>query len=236
MRVSCSSKTYYNPSRIRTRLCAVASRTHNSRRRTLTSHSANLSTCPEETPGRGYDLTSPRGGNQSVDFLAPRAYSSVVGSSSDTSAASHLMFRRSCARRPAMPPGPPTSPVPSPPLFVAPTQPCPLTLDLPRDTLTSNLLTSTSLSAPQKSRIPYVLRNCLRRRRNAVCGNNSLGQELKDFFASYVMSHLSDSMSYSLNLNSTVTPLSSAQRVVQPASDPDGPPPAVFSNLNASMK
>ncbi|CAH8542360.1 unnamed protein product [Dicrocoelium dendriticum] len=133
-----------------------------------------------------------------------------------------------------MPPGPPTSPVPSPPLPVAPMQPCPLTLDSLPDTLTSGPSASTSFSTSQKSKIPYALRNCLRRRRNAICGHNSLGQGLKDFFASYVMSHLSESMSYSLNLNSTI-PLPPTQRVSQSASAPDDPT-AVLNDPETSME
>ncbi|VEL34508.1 unnamed protein product [Protopolystoma xenopodis] len=46
------------------------------------------------------------------------------------------------------------------------------------------------------------LRLRLRRRRNAVCGNTALGQGLKDFLLSYVVSHLTESMSDSLSLTS----------------------------------
>ncbi|CAH8587734.1 unnamed protein product [Heterobilharzia americana] len=96
----------------------------------------------------------------------------------------------------SMPPGPPTSPVPSPP---------PVALgaiaEVPANSVTESLIDSRrSKDVPN---LPAVLRNRFRRRRNAICDSSALGQGLKDFFASYVVSSLTDSMTSSLSLESS---------------------------------
>ncbi|KAL3312981.1 hypothetical protein Ciccas_008422 [Cichlidogyrus casuarinus] len=77
-----------------------------------------------------------------------------------------------------VPPGPPTSPVPS-----------------PGSTITSTLSDSLNFSSTKPL---FKLRS--RRRRNAICESNHLTNGLKEFLVSYVVSTLSDSMNNSLNL------------------------------------
>ncbi|CAH8576392.1 unnamed protein product [Schistosoma guineensis] len=96
--------------------------------------------------------------------------------------------------RPSMPPGPPTSPVPSPP-------PTPVTLGAVVEAPTNPVSEPRQLDSIPN--LPAVLRNRFRRRRNAICESSVLGQGLKDFFASYVVSNLTDSMTSSLSLGSS---------------------------------
>ncbi|VDP89729.1 unnamed protein product [Echinostoma caproni] len=98
-----------------------------------------------------------------------------------------------------MPPGPPTSPVPSPPHSST------LTVDLVPDFSDDVVSYNPTANPSTEKRLPNLtaaLCTRLRRRRNAICAHSTLGQGLKDFFASYVMSHLTDSMTSSLNLDS----------------------------------
>ncbi|VUZ48641.1 unnamed protein product [Hymenolepis diminuta] len=79
------------------------------------------------------------------------------------------------------PPGPPASPVPSPSgecCFAPPPSP------------------------PSTSPNPYI-RVKLRKRRNAICSQTPMGKGLRDFLVSYIVSHLTDSMTSSLNLTSS---------------------------------
>lgn len=99
-----------------------------------------------------------------------------------------------------MPPGPPTSPVPSPPPEAACSNNC--------DTLGANCLTkapvspreTTTLDTDSISKVPGVLKVKLRKRRNAICGQSKMGKGLREFLFSYVVSHLTDSLTSSLNL------------------------------------
>nr|VZI51768.1 unnamed protein product [Spirometra erinaceieuropaei] len=99
-----------------------------------------------------------------------------------------------------MPPGPPTSPVPSPPPEAACSNIC--------DTSSSNCLIkapvslreTATLDADSISKTPGILKVKLRRRRNAICGQSKMGKGLREFLFSYVVSHLTDSLTSSLSL------------------------------------
>ncbi|CAL8101422.1 unnamed protein product [Calicophoron daubneyi] len=165
------------------------------RRRNLSSHTTpRLSPCPEESsqalvlvtssvnnsPHRPSRPSSPE--PVDIDKLPP---------------SQNILPDGNFVHRPMMPPGPPTSPVPSPPP--------PMNVEAypdssAEDTSVDNYLETCSTKCPPS--IPSALRSRLRRRRNAICGSSALGQGLKDFFASYVMSHLTESMTSSLRLDS----------------------------------
>nr|CDS30274.2 hypothetical transcript [Hymenolepis microstoma] len=93
------------------------------------------------------------------------------------------------------PPGPPASPVPSPSgecCFAPPPSP------------------------PSASSSPYI-RVKLRKRRNAICSQAPMAKGLRDFLVSYIVSHLTDSMTSSLTLTSS----SSATRTAATMMDAD---------------
>ncbi|KAM7539909.1 hypothetical protein Aperf_G00000021150 [Anoplocephala perfoliata] len=80
------------------------------------------------------------------------------------------------------PPGPPASPVPSfsgDPCFGSP-------------------------PSPTSSSDPYI-RVRLRKRRNAICSQTPMAKGLRDFLVSYIVSHLTDSMTSSLNLTASTS-------------------------------
>lgn len=164
----------------------------NLRRRNLSSNvTMRLSPCPEEQVDH---LVTSSVSNSPQCHLA-RPYSPLRGRADDS-----VYANGTHSHRPFMPPGPPTSPVPSPP------HPSTLPQDLGSD-YTDDLISynSTSGSSSTEKCLPNLtvaLRTRLRHRRNAICAHSPLGQGLKDFFASYVMSHLTDSMTSSLNLDS----------------------------------
>lgn len=81
------------------------------------------------------------------------------------------------------PPGPPASPVPSPSVESCTASPSPVTTDF--------------FSA---SSAPNFIRVKLRKRRNAICSQNPMAKGLRDFLVSYIVSHLTDSMTSSLSL------------------------------------
>ncbi|KAH9286819.1 hypothetical protein ECG_01789 [Echinococcus granulosus] len=81
------------------------------------------------------------------------------------------------------PPGPPASPVPSPSGEPCTGSPSPASTDL--------------FSAPPA---PNIIRVKLRKRRNAICSQTPMAKGLRDFLVSYIVSHLTDSMTSSLSL------------------------------------
>ncbi|THD19578.1 hypothetical protein D915_009499 [Fasciola hepatica] len=163
------------------------------RRRNLSSQvTTRLSPCPEESA----DHLVTSFVNSSPQCHMVRPYSPMTRRADDS-----VYAGSTHSHRPVMPPGPPTSPVPSPP------HPSTLTSDLAADStddVVSYKADSTSSGADKcLPHLTATLRTRLRHRRNAICAHSPLGQGLKDFFASYVMSHLTDSMTSSLNLDST---------------------------------
>ncbi|CAH8559305.1 unnamed protein product [Heterobilharzia americana] len=151
------------------------------RRRNRSSHTSRLSPCIEES--------------SKVDCMVTN---SLNGSPERLPSNSGVLLWVSSTGfiHTSMPPGPPTSPVPSPP---------PVALgaiaEVPANSVTESLIDSRrSKDVPN---LPAVLRNRFRRRRNAICDSSALGQGLKDFFASYVVSSLTDSMTSSLSLESS---------------------------------
>lgn len=87
-----------------------------------------------------------------------------------------------------MPPGPPTSPVSSPPPAIS------------NRGYHSDLSMDDSQVEPPATNRPVLMCNRFRKRRNAICANSSLGRGLREFFSSYVVSSLTDSMTSSLTL------------------------------------
>lgn len=159
------------------------------RRRNWSSHTSRLSPCIEEPSKVDCMVTSSLNG--SPERLSSNPPS--LESSSSCSLASCYGVSAPFIR-PSMPPGPPTSPVPSPP-------PTPVTLGAVVEAPTNPVSEPRQLDSIPN--LPAVLRNRFRRRRNAICESSALGQGLKDFFASYVVSNLTDSMTSSLSLGSS---------------------------------
>nr|CAH8854006.1 unnamed protein product [Trichobilharzia regenti] len=159
------------------------------RRRNWSSHTSRLSPCIEESTG--VDCMATDSLNASPERLSSNTPS--LGNSSSGS----CYGISSGFVRPSMPPGPPTSPVPSPP-------PAPVTLGVVAEVSASSV--GGSRKCDPVPNLPAVLRNRFRRRRNAICDSSALGQGLKDFFASYVVSSLTDSMTSSLSLESSSAP------------------------------
>ncbi|KAA3672273.1 uncharacterized protein DEA37_0010837 [Paragonimus westermani] len=203
------------------------------RRRNWSTHTTSrLSPCPEEELVVGSAEHNPTSipDNHTKLLVHSRPCSPPAGATSrdfSSVGATHLLPPYGFAHRPVMPPGPPTSPVPSPPPPEAPVltasttaESSSLTLDLLPDILVedspAHLLSTRKQTMPN---VPAVLRNCLRRRRNAISGTSALGQGLKEFFASYVMSHLTESMTSSLTLDANpVADLRPQQRQQHPTS------------------
>ncbi|KAF5396299.1 hypothetical protein PHET_11012 [Paragonimus heterotremus] len=203
------------------------------RRRNLSTHiTSRLSPCPEEELVVGSAELNPTSvpDNHTTLLVHSRPCSpsaDVTNRDFSLIGATHLLPPYGFGHRPVMPPGPPTSPVPSPPPPGAPVliasataQSSSLTLDLLPDIhVEDSPAYLLSTRKPTMPNVPAVLRNCLRKRRNAICGTSALGQGLKEFFASYVMSHLTESMTSSLNLDANpVADLRPQQRQQHPTS------------------
>ncbi|CAH8514756.1 unnamed protein product [Schistosoma turkestanicum] len=163
------------------------------RRRNWSSHTSRLSPCIEESSKVDCMVTN------SLDGSPERLLSNVPSLESSSSCSLSSFYGVSAPFiHPSMPPGPPTSPVPSPPpTLVTPSA----AVEAPANPVGESRQPN---SVPN---LPAVLRNRFRRRRNAICDSSALGQGLKDFFASYVVSNLTDSMTSSLSLKSSACPV-----------------------------
>ncbi|VDM16188.1 unnamed protein product [Hydatigera taeniaeformis] len=92
------------------------------------------------------------------------------------------------------PPGPPASPVPSPSIESCTASP------------------STASTDPfSASPAPNFIRVKLRKRRNAICSQTPMAKGLRDFLVSYIVSHLTESMTSSL----TLTAAAAAQSMME---------------------
>ncbi|TGZ58067.1 hypothetical protein CRM22_009770 [Opisthorchis felineus] len=222
-------------------------RTGARRRNFSSSNTSRLSPFPEEEQIDG--STKNHSGRSTGDSLAQfRPYSPPA--TSVMLRAPHLLSHCNCSHRPSMPPGPPTSPVPSPPpaslaqlphsTSVQSSSAPSLTADLPPDILCedSTEYTANSMSKHAVPDIPGVFRNRLRRRRNAICATSALGQGLKEFFTSYVVSHLTESMTSSLSLdaNPPASVPSSAHSVFLPPNSTNGATPTPVDPLPSEME
>nr|AAW25888.1 SJCHGC06187 protein [Schistosoma japonicum]CAX74962.1 hypothetical protein [Schistosoma japonicum]CAX74963.1 hypothetical protein [Schistosoma japonicum] len=159
------------------------------RRRNWSSHTSRLSPCVEESSKVDRMVTNSLNGSpERLSSNPPSLESSNSCSVGSCYGVSSPFIRLS------MPPGPPTSPVPSPP-------PTPVTLGPIVEVSASSV--AECRQSDRVPNLPAALRSRFRRRRNAICDSSALGQGLKDFFSSYVVSNLTDSMTSSLSLESS---------------------------------
>uniref|UniRef100_A0A5K3F982 Uncharacterized protein n=1 Tax=Mesocestoides corti TaxID=53468 RepID=A0A5K3F982_MESCO len=140
----------------------------------LTSPPIRASNSAGATPVRGAECGAKCRPNYSPELpRSPSANSAEFHGNGNSSGTSPALF----------PPGPPASPVPSPPGEMSTAPPTP----------------SSDAIVPAAS----VIRVKLRKRRNAICSQTPMGRGLREFLVSYIVSHLTDSMTSSLNLTAT---------------------------------